>query len=590
MSVPGATAAPRWPLARRLSWGILGLLLVLGLVGALRADRDAWPSFIGDEATYLMQAESLAWDGDLAYQAGDYHRFVTRWEVEPVGVILQSGDDGRRITFGKPVFYALWAAPFLRLFPVHGAFVANALLLALASVLAARALEPRVGPSAALWVASLVFATPVFAYVGWVHPDLFSMCLTALALGAVLDPRPPAAPWRGVARWAVAGALLAVVVYSRPLYAPLFLPLLLAIRWRRSPGERRRDLLPLLAAALLVVSATAALHLALTGSLTGYGAVRRGFYEHTGYPAVDFPTTEWKTRLDALGNSAVRSPAVMLEYKRLPPSLFAWNTTYFLVGRHVGVVPYFLPVLLAFLPWGRRGARAHGTWGAVEWALLLAVALSILGFFYTRPFNFYGGGGSLANRYFLPLYPALWFLAGRLRASWVLLATAVAGLFVAGLWREAASFPIGDDGRYRYLTPAAERLLPFETTQSHLKLAGREDQYEGFYLRFLGPDVAVTRPGHLQLPAGGTAELLLGTARPFEHVVLQVDPPTAVAVEGARAEPLPGRPGRYRLILDPPIARHALWWTWEGVDLYRLALRFPAAERPTRFRLLPPEG
>ena len=50
---------------RQLSWIVLGGLLLALLVGALRFDRTGRPSLVGDEATYAMQASSLARDFDL---------------------------------------------------------------------------------------------------------------------------------------------------------------------------------------------------------------------------------------------------------------------------------------------------------------------------------------------------------------------------------------------------------------------------------------------------------------------------------------------------------------------------------------------
>ena len=91
--------------ARRVAYDrILWILLALLALGVLSFDRLSWPSVIGDEATYLMAAESLAWDGDLRYQRQDFDRFVEHWGVEPEGLILQSGDGGVHITFGKPFF------------------------------------------------------------------------------------------------------------------------------------------------------------------------------------------------------------------------------------------------------------------------------------------------------------------------------------------------------------------------------------------------------------------------------------------------------------------------------------------------------
>ena len=105
------------PHARFGSWAVLGLLLAATLAGALTFDRRSWPGLVGDEATYLMQAQSLAWDFDVRYSRQDYDRFVAQWGAKPDGLILQSGDGGRTLVYAKPASYALWIAPFLRLSP-----------------------------------------------------------------------------------------------------------------------------------------------------------------------------------------------------------------------------------------------------------------------------------------------------------------------------------------------------------------------------------------------------------------------------------------------------------------------------------------
>ena len=236
------------PMQRFGSWAVLGLLLAATLAGALTFDRRSWPGLVGDEATYLMQAQSLAWDFDLRYSRRDYDRFVEQWGVKPDGLILQSGDGGRTLVYAKPAAYALWIAPFLRLSPTRGAAIANALLLALAAVLAARTLERRLGPAAPLWVAVWIFASVAFAYVFWAHADLFLMSLVAIAL-ALAYGAPRAGEAAGDAR--PHGAALGRRRRSssawssprRPFYGTLLLPAALAV-----PAPRRRLGIAMLAA------------------------------------------------------------------------------------------------------------------------------------------------------------------------------------------------------------------------------------------------------------------------------------------------------------------------------------------------------
>ena len=582
----------------------MGALCLALLIAAATHDRADWTTFMGDEATYMMQAESLAWDFDLLYTPDDYHRFVQGWQLPPQGLILQSGDGGVTITYGKPVFYAAYVAPFVRLAPQRGPFIANALLLTVAAWLAAGTLMRRVGPWAHLWVAALVFATVVFASTFWIHADLFLMCLSALAFSLLFEAR-----WRAswASRWQIAwrclavGLLLAVVVFSRPLYAPLLLVALAMVprpRWRHG-------LLTLTSAALLIVGSAALQH-QLTDTWTPYGGLRSGFYQHTGFPAIDFPVQQWTDSVKEMGNSAARTPLQTLQDRQQPLSLLGWNSLYFLVGRHVGVLAYFLPALLALWagglrPAGRSPGRRKRTDSAsavrARWGLLLAVALGVGLFLWSRPYNFYGGGGSLANRYFLPLFPALWFLPiRRLRLAEVVAVSTLAAVFLWPLWQAPRLFPISKQGDYRYVSSTAHELLPFETTLSHLRLAGREDLYDGFYLRLVSPSIKRGRDGYFRLEAGEPGVMVLGSVEPLEglQLVTKSPPGPSLDVEGGQADgPNPTQDDlwTYQLKLDDPEARHPMWWTDQPVHLYRLQLQFgESGGRRAVFRVVLPDG
>lgn len=567
------------------TWWVLSVLLVLLGAAALFIDRGSWPALVGDEATYLMQAESLAWDWDLFFEEHDYERFLAHRSQVPEGLILQSGDAGSSITYGKPFFYGLYLAPFVRAFPRRGPLVANALLLAIAALLAARTLSRRMGPSAPLWVSALIFGSVTFAYTFWVHPDLFLMCLTALALALALDPRnsDEFGRWE-LARWALVGLLLAVVAYSRPMYAVLFLPAVLAV-----PRERRRRLLPTLVAGAIGLMILAGLvHQSLSGSWTSYGAARRGFYSYTGFPGVDFPASEWQTNLQDWGNHAWLKPSEV-GLKKVDASLLAWNTVYFLVGRHVGFLPYFLPVVLVLL------ARPRG---AVGWSLVLILVVGAAAFLWLRPFNFWGGGGAIANRYILPLYPALWFMPSKpIRVRWILVALVVSALFVGPLWRRPLAFPLMDGGSYRYVSSVARGLLPHETTQSHLKPSGREDVWhQGLWIKFLDRGVDAVREGEvLRLRDGdGTGHggaFLVGSGRPLTVLELEMrlalgaEPPK---LDGGTLRELESRGAwrRFEIILDTARARHPMWWTWDPFSLYSLRLIVnDSGEKPVAFKI-----
>lgn len=551
---------------RLWSWAALGLLLAAALAGAASLDRRRWPGLAGDEATYLMQAQSLAWDRDLRYSRQDFDRFVAQWGTRPDGLILQSGDGGRTLTYGKPASYAAWIAPFLRLSPTRGAAVANALLLALAAAAAGRALERRLGPAAPLWVASWVFASAAFAYVFWAHSDLFLMCLTALALalayGAPRNGEAPETRPRAALRWLAAGGLISLVVMSRPLYGTLLIPLALAI-----PARQRKLALSALALmAGVLLAASLVTNLAEGDAWTPYGGERQSFDSHTGFPQVELTAASWEEQIALRGNRSWK-PADEFEARQS-----AWNVLYFLVGRHVGLLPYFLPLLLGLAAFRRGEGRA--------WLILSALA-ACAGFLLARPFNFYGGGGAIANRYFLPLYPAFWFCAGRpARASWAVVAAALAAPFLWPLWTQPRAFFLDEDGGYRYVSSFARRLLPYETTQSHLKPSGREDfVHNGLWIKPLTTSLRAERDGtRIRLDASGDGQILLGSPRPLDGVRLLLLPPAPKRWEISGAESVTSLPrprgGSLRLLhFRRPRAVHRMWWGRERVYLYQLNLK-----------------
>jgi hypothetical protein len=602
-AAPAATepAAGRG-LGERLAWLALGALLAATLFGALTFDRRGRPSLVGDEATYAMQAASLAWDFDLAYTRADYDRFVAQWGGPPDGVILQSRDGGAHITYGKPFLYALAVAPFVRFSPQRGALVANALMLAAAALLAARTLRLRTGALAPATVAVLVFGSVAFAYAYWVHADVFLLATSAagfaLAYGGDRStlrggaPAPRVYPgeaeggpgeaeagpgeaeagrarWSWLARWALAGALLAVPGAFRPFYLVLLVPAALAV----PAGRRRAGWCALAGGALLLLLATATVQRAAGGDWSGYTGQRLGFYARTGYPDVDFPATAWDRKLRRWGNTSWVQPGAF--EPNASPRLWGWNLLYFFAGRDVGVLPYFLPLVLPLLAFRRDRGR---------WAIPLAVAAAAVCFLLVRPFNFYGGGGAIANRYFLPLYPALWFMAARpLRGVALALVAAAAAPFLWPLWLHPSAFPVGEDGRYRHVSEVARRLLPYETTQSHIP-GGQDGAAHGLWVKLLGGEVWRAGGGRgLRMAGNGEAELLVGSPErlPFLAVELDRRAPTRLATGGRELRPSVLRPDGWEVFEVPlgrPRAVHPMWWTGRDYYLYQLSLRLPGGQ------------
>lgn len=575
----------------------LGRLLLLGLMiallaGAAGSELGSRPP-VGDEATYTMQALSIAHDRDLAFDEQDHLRYVSLYGRPPDRLALASRDGGERIAYGVPWLWALWAAPFLAAAPQSGAAVANALLLALAAWVAARALERRIGPAAWPWTAVLVFASVAFGYAYFALPDLFLMSTAALGLALAYGRSEAAAPAgapqqlyggggeeepegsgrvRFLVRWLAVGALLAIPAVQRPVYLVLLAAMALVV-----PRRRRA-----LGIAALAVGAALTV-LVVAGGQWGAGGGwaphlgRHSFTAERGYPGVDFPAAAWPGPAAAPAGVARVAPGAV--EPPLSVSLWGWNAVYLLAGRDVGLVPYFLPgLLLLGLAAGRRG----------RWALAAGTALALAALLWLRPYNFFGGAEALANRFFLPLYPALWFLAARpggrvlRRAAGALAAAALAAPFLLPLWRAPSGHPVGADGRYRYVSATARRWLPFETTQPAVPAP-----------RTLSGDLVLTFLAGDAGPAGGDpnaplrlrgrreVELVVAAPRPLDRLNLvfgrRAPSELEVLSGGALGDVLLRGDGgvSFTVDLEPARATHPARWGDGPWSFYPLDFRLP---------------
>ncbi|HEX4498165.1 MAG TPA: hypothetical protein VIE43_20990 [Thermoanaerobaculia bacterium] len=581
-------------------WSVLGLLLLLTLIGAARLDRAQLP-LLGDEATYAMQASSLVHDFDLTYTRQDYDRFVADWGVPPDGLILQSRPGSARLVYAKPPLYALVLAPFVALAPVRGPVIANALLLAAAALLAARALRGRLGPAAPLWVAAFVYASVAFAYVFWGESDLFVFAAVAAGFALVYgDDRgsrragePPPQIYEGedtapprafLLRWLAAGALLGVAVVYRPVYLVLLIPAFLAAR-EAPPDRRLRAVNGLAAGALAILVLSMGVQWLGGGDPTGYGGQRQGIYGSQSYPDVQVPAARWTERVARQGSSSwLQAAAVRPE---LNVKLAGWNVFYALVGRNVGILPYFLPLLLGFLAFqGDRG----------RWAIPLAVALAMLAFLVIRPFNF-TGGGPLANRYFLPLYPALWFVAARrAQALWAPVFALLAAPFLLPLWKAPAAYPVADDGGYRMVSPFARKWLPYETTQASAPGQQVAVGY-GLWVKLLDHSIWPSgQENALRIAGSAPAHLLLGSPKRLKGLDVELDKngPSHLRIGDNDLRPVILKPDGsvvFEIAMGEPRAVHPLWWEAGDYYLYDLEMQLPGARTvPIGMRMWATEG
>ncbi len=560
---------------------LLGGLLAALLVGAATFRHGAPRPWFGNEAGQLLQAASLWVDHDLAIERQDLERFEEWWGSAPAGAWrieagAAPGSPGTVIAGGS-LPYSLLLAPVVPWAPRRGPAVVNALLLGLAAWLAGRRLAATLGAAAELFVVLLVFGSIAFAWVFLALPEVLLLAATvaafALAYGGERPPahllpeiyEPPESAPRAALRWLGIGSLLALPALAHPFFLALVWPAA-----RAAPADRRRPARLWLLAGVLVP---------LTAAALAYGAHGAGWS----------PWPEAARLLE--GGSGARAGAGSIAVDPGPrpfdPAIRGWNLLYFLAGRHVGILPYFLP-LLVLLGAQRRAGKRTGDGEAPDagrGALVNAAGAVALAFVLFVPFDFFGGPGTLGNRWFLPLYGALWLLPGRsVRLPWLALPALVAGLFLWPLWLAPRAFQLDASGALGYPSAVARRLLPYETTGRSLPSAG-EAMRRDVWARALGPDTGSAGDGwRLTLDSGGRGRILVASPYAAEAIFLEFGPGSPTELEVAGAEPgatvfRPDGSVAFQLLTRRPRARHSMWWTPDRQFLYELELAMPGAQR-----------
>ncbi len=513
---------------RRTALTALGLILLffLGVSLFLNIPRAERGFLFGDQAIYFAMTESIAQDLDLQYTRKDLVRYFSYFEAGPQGIFLKKGKDGR-LFYAKSFIYSLFAAPFVKVLGPNGFLVFHFILLALVLYFGffffSRANPPTL---ALLSVLTFVFASVTGAYFLWIAPDFFNFSLAFLVLFFGLyktvppeTPAPPK-PQGGLHRFLMSPAsdylaafLAGVAFFSKPpnvaLLGPLVLWTLLRGRWLKAAG--------LILVFALGAGALFGTNWAVTGDWNYQGGERKSFYSAEG----GFPFEKEGVTFDTAGHAMTSEGYSQHLY---PARFVPVNLFYYFFGRFMGVAWYFFPALLALILF------FIGQKSLIRWLLLAALAAEILIYVILIPDNFGGGGGTLANRYFLNIYPFFLFLAPLVRSrkevviSWVMAAVFLSTILIN---------PLGSSAR-----PAAHakglpfKLLPVELTQINelptntspfaFKVPMGSSEARG-YLYFLDDNFNPKHDAEGVWTSGtATAEMVLRTYFPVKEVVVRL--------------------------------------------------------------------
>ncbi len=399
-----------------------------------------------DQASYFIIAQSLAYDRDLEYTKKDLIRYKQEFWAGPQGLFLKRVEkpEGEKLYYAKSMAYALFAAPFVRIFGTNGPLVFHAglifLLLLMGFSYFALANSPGLS---VLKIATFLFASVAGAYTLWIAPDFFNLfCVfTVLYLWLYkhrrgeteIDSLPvTASPKKSFgARWQafllsdasdyLAAAVAGIVAYAKPPNVAVFGPLILWTILKKKWGKAALMVLVF----VLVVGAFFGTNVLLTGEWNFQGGDRKSFYATS--PTEGFPLERPEFTFDSIDNAKrMTTDGYLKQAFSYSPALIPVNFLYFIFGRFSGMAWYFFPAVLAliFFLLGKKSLD--------RWLLLVAAVGEILIYVVFMPDNFGGGGGSLANRYFMGIYPLFFFLPRlKLKPAGLLAEWGAAALLIA---------------------------------------------------------------------------------------------------------------------------------------------------------------
>ncbi len=482
---------------RDLTWRLgLGATLALGsllLAWALTTDlAKVTPGFFSDGATYYGLAHSLADDLDFEYRREDLVRVWREYPSGPEGVFLKRGRDvhgisvttsppfvridstddwdHERLYYGKAFIFPLVAAPFVRAFGSNGFLVLHAILMTICFACAYGFLVARSAPVPSLiFAAAFLFVSVVPAYLVQFMPDFFNLATVLIGYffwcykeAAAESSTCCIGKWRQ--RWlmaprsdAIAAALLGIGVFSKPTLVFVIAPLLLL------HAARRQWLRALVTGGVftLVVVGLFAMNVAITGDWNYQGGDRKTFYSTMGTPLPGFPFQSEQQRFESTGieKTTNRVPVEVLTGATAFYAVFRLNLGYFALGRHTGLVPYFMPGVVAVLLFLFSHTYPRRLW---QWLTLGGAVASALLLILYMPFTYSGGGGPVGNRYFLGAYPLLLFVTPPLaRLTSAIATTALGAAFTAPIISNPffAAFHPGEHSK-----TGLYRVLPVELT------------------------------------------------------------------------------------------------------------------------------
>jgi len=398
--------AKLWPKRFDPVNGLIILIFIFFFLASLFLNLPAIHNgfLCADQAVYFAMTQSIALDGDLEYTTKDLARYYYSFDAGPQGIFLKKAKDGR-IFYAKSFAYSLFAAPFVRYLGPNAFLVFHSFLLLLILLLGTHFLRLFNPPVMALAATvTFLFASIACVYFFWISPDFFNLTLIFLILFLWLyktaaSQCPLSLPLNSIEKFFrsektdyLAALFLGFASFSKPPNVVLLGPFLLYQFLHRRFGRAALILLIFIFSVGLFFGA----NYLLTSDWNYMGGERKTFIG-------TFPLEKPTITFDNVGH--LMTSEGYFEKFFLPLTFVPINLFYYFFGRFTGITWYFFPAVLAL------GLFIFCQKRREQWLLLLGALGGIFVYIIFMPDNYGGGGGSLANRYFLNIYPLFFFLA-----------------------------------------------------------------------------------------------------------------------------------------------------------------------------------
>ncbi|MEW6456137.1 MAG: hypothetical protein AB1410_05410 [Acidobacteriota bacterium] len=385
---------------------IFFIILIFFLSFSLFTDipRIQRGGFFDDESIYYSMALSIAEDYDLKYTRADLARIYERFMTGPQGFFLKRGRNGD-IFYAKSFAYPLFVAPFVKLFKFHGFFVFHSILIFL--ILLAGYHFFKYSSKLNIFIpVTFLFASITWIFFFWITPEFFNFAIVFFAvffwLYKIKKKEEEGFSEKNLNFFQnltygkysdlISAILIGVATFSKLPNAIILLPIGLYYLF----NKKFLKILLIGVFFLITIGIFFGTNFILTGDPNYMGGERKTFYFR-------FPFEDPETTFDNIG--ILHTSEDYWQRFHISPKTVIWNFFYFFFGRFSGIALYYFPAFLSLILFITHKKRIWET------CLVITIFVEIFLYIVLIPDNYYGGGGTLGNRYFMNLYPLFFFLS-----------------------------------------------------------------------------------------------------------------------------------------------------------------------------------